>query len=35
MLADSYTRRLKNLNALIQRVRSGELKAERGSDRDG
>lgn len=34
MLANSYTRRLKNLNALIQRVRSGELKAERGSDRD-
>lgn len=34
MLASSYTRRLKNLNALIQRVRSGELKAERGSDRD-
>lgn len=34
MLANSYTRRLKNLNEMIQRVRSGELKAERGSDRD-
>lgn len=35
MLSNSYARRLKNLNALIQRVRSGELKISRYSEPNG
>ncbi len=34
MLSNSYTRRLKNLNAMIQRVRSGQLKPTPHNDRD-
>lgn len=34
LLSSSYTRRLKNLNFLIQRVRSGELQVNSGSEKD-
>lgn len=34
LLANSYTRRLKNLNGMIQRVRSGELAALQHQDKD-